>query len=373
MVNVQYTYPFLKKATIEFSRKSCYDGHILGITHLNNCYALPYKALKSNNSNNIIGGGLIVPQLFQSIGTIYECENNYSEHVEHDAVFVGYICGTCWGHTITDSFARLWWVARELNDIEMADMPIFYYGEEPLAGNYLEIIKLLGISEDRLHHIKNITYFDSVYLPDVCFDNRKMPIRYTKEYVTLIDRLISKCSVVENYSKVVLLKENSKRQICSNEIRRIVTAEGYVFVNPEQLSVMEQISIFQNAKIIISEEGSLSHNFIFCKEGAKTVLLRKANNINAYQTVINQIRKLDVTYIDCNLSVLNNPKHPHRGPFFLYANENFCNYFNHNKMPFPYNEFNNYLTNCTVSSYTDTYSLDYRYNELIKTALEKLN
>ena len=370
VVNVQYTYPFLKKATIEFSRKSYYDGRTLRINHFKNCYALPYKALKNNNSNNIIGGGLIVPQLFQSIGTIYECENNCCEHIGCDAIFIGYMCSTCWGHTITDSFARLWWVVKESDRLELDNMQIFYYGEENLTGNYLEIIKLLGISEDRLHYIKSVTHFDSVFVPDVCFDNLRMPIRYTKEYVSLIDRLVLRSFVSEKYSKIFLMKANSKRQICSEEIRQIITAEGYLCINPEQLSVDKQICIFQNAQIIISEEGSLSHNCIFCKEGTKIILLRKANSINIYQTIINQIRKLDVTYIDCNLSILNNPQHPHRGPFFLFANENFCNYFNCNKRPFPYDEFYNYLKNCIKPSNCDKYKLDYRYSDIINTTLK---
>lgn len=368
MIDVRYAYSFLQNLTLEAHSENYFEERSLSIKHFNDCYGFPYKILQ-RGEENIMGGGLKVTSgLF--IGTAYECASTPFKEITGDVIYAGFISSLCWGHTITDSLSRLWWLGNSSYVAQYQNLPIYYFSESPLEGNYVELLEFVGISKDRLHRINSITHFQSVYVPDVCFDNHRTSLRYNKDYISIIDKVIGRCLAISRCSisslpkKIFLIKENSKRQICNNEIILTLEKQGYISIHPEKLSVQSQISLMQNADTIVSEESSLSHNFIFCKEGTKVVILRKANTINKYQALINLLKNLNVVYIDCHLSVYN--KQQHRGPFFLYANKNFCKYFQRETPPFPYEDFLSYLKNeCGTNILDGIHQVDSNYKEII--------
>lgn len=369
MIDVRYSYPFLQNPTIEAHEDNYLEEGPLYINHYQNCYGLPYMALAKGDINHV-GGGLMVSDDLH-VGTLYDFEFGDCEKVYDDVIFIGHISSVCWGHTITDSVGRLWWTATELKQ-KYDCLPVYYFSETPLNGNYLEFIKLFGVPLTQFRRLSKITHFRSVYVPDTCFDNYHVSLRYTKEYVSLINHVVNHVlhqgSSISYPRKFFLMRENSSRQICSNALKQIITDLGYKIIFPEKLSVSDQISLFQNAESIVSEESSLSHNFIFCKKGTKAIILRKANTINIYQALINELRQLDVVYIDCHLSICINQRH--RGPFFLYANNNFCSYFNQTTPDFPYKEFATYIENeCSGNVWDSIYHIDPYYKNIIQQLL----
>lgn len=140
-----------------------------------------------------------------------------------------------------------------------------------------------------------------------------------------------------------MIRPNQSRQFFCKEIFKILETKGYAYVDPLRYSLKQQIAIYNNAREIVVEESSMAHNTIFCREGTKVIILRKCEEINEYQSAINQMRNLDVTYVDCHLSVLTNPVIPSGGPFFCYANELFCRCFGVEYKGFPYREFRKWL------------------------------
>ncbi|MCQ2317762.1 MAG: glycosyltransferase family 61 protein [Bacteroidales bacterium] len=362
MIDIHYSYPLLQDPTIEAHKDNYFETGSLCINHYKDCYGLPYKALAKEDIN-YVGGGLKISDNL-NIGTIYDFKFDEGEKVDQDIIFIGHISSVCWGHTITDSIGRLWWIVTEIKK-KYNHLPIYYISETHLDGNYLEFIKLIGIPLTQFYRISKITLFRSVYIPDTCFDNHRISLRYTKEYVSLIDHICRQGSNIFSPRKIFLMRENSLRQICSSRLSQIIIDSGYHLIFPEKLSVPDQISLFQNAESIVSEESSLSHNFIFCREGTKVVILRKVNTVNIYQALINQLRHLDVVYIDCHLSICINQRH--RGPFFLYANDNLCSYFNYMTPDFPYDEFASYIEDaCGKNIWNNIYHIDSCYREIIE-------
>lgn len=339
MVSVHYAYDYMEHATLEAHKGEYFSSTPLGIAHYSNCYGLPYKNL-SKCGRNIVGGGLRIDE-DHTIGTLYEPEWDSEEVVSSDVVYIGHFSSICWGHTITDSLARLWWVVDHLDTILSKCVDVYFISETPLDGNFKDIVRLLGIPVERLRRIDCVSRFRSVFVPDSCFNNHQVSLKYTREYVSLVEHLIQKKSNGTYSKKIFLIREDSNRQLCSAEIRNILENQGFTSVYPEKLSVPSQIAIFNNADSIVCEESSLSHNFIFCRKGAKVAILRKANIVNVYQALINQMKELEVDYIDCHLSIcLEKAK---RGPFFLYANNNLCRYFHEEPKSFPYEEFASYV------------------------------
>ncbi len=368
MIDVENAYSFLKSPTLKAHEDTYLDKHTLEIKHYYDCYGIPYKVLQ-RGSTNIMGGGLKVSSSI-FLGTPYYFNSKDCVSVNEDVIYAGYISSLCWGHTITDSLARLWWIINTSLGKKYEHLPIYYYSETPIEGNFLQFIELLGISKKNLHRISCTTYFKSILVPDACFDNHRISLSYSKEYVSLIDSIIRKCASIESPQKILFIREDSNRQISSKKIIEILETKGFIHIYPERYSVPTQISFIQNAEVIVAEESSLSHNFVFCKDGAKVIILRKANTINIYQALINKLRKLDVAYIDCHLSVYN--KLQHRGPFFLYANERFCNYFECDVPPFPYGEFLSYLKiECGSDILSDIGKVvDPNYKDILKTLIK---
>lgn len=369
MIDIRYSYPFLQAPTIEAHKDNYFKTGSLKINHYQNCYGLPYTALAKEDIN-YVGGGLKISDDL-TIGTLYDFKSDEYEKVEQDVIFIGHISSVCWGHTITDSIGRLWWIVTELKK-KYNHLPIYYISETPLVGNYWEFIKLLGVPLTHFFRISKITHFRSVFVPDTCFDNHRISLRYTKEYVSLIDHICRLGSKKSFPRKIFLMRKNSSRQICSSSLSQLVIDSGYHRVFPEELSVSDQISLFQHAESIVSEESSLSHNFVFCKEGTKVIILRKGNTVNVYQALINQLRHLDVIYIDCHLSICVNQRH--RGPFFIYANNYICSYFNHMTPPFPYDEFATYIENeLGKNVWNNIHNIDSYYKGIIENLITRTN
>lgn len=83
--------------------------------------------------------------------------------------------------------------------------------------------------------------------------------------------LRDKClSVIKNlpareYPNKIYIKRNSNYRILSNfkEVEKIILNKGYVTIEPEKFSFLEQVAIFKNAKYIIGPTGAALANFIF--------------------------------------------------------------------------------------------------------------
>lgn len=77
--------------------------------------------------------------------------------------------------------------------------------------------------------------------------------------------------------KILLLRNSGTRKVTNApELEKLLTADGYVIVEPEKLSFLEQIMIFNNAKWVVSPTGAALANAIFCKPGTNvTVLMGK--------------------------------------------------------------------------------------------------
>lgn len=78
------------------------------------------------------------------------------------------------------------------------------------------------------------------------------------------------------------------------EIERIAADEGLELVQPETLSISEQIDLFASADLLVGEFGSAMHNALFSPSGTKVLCL---NWINGLQSRIAQLKQQRVGYL----------------------------------------------------------------------------
>lgn len=79
---------------------------------------------------------------------------------------------------------------------------------------------------------------------------------------------------LEDWPQKIYLRRNSGTRNVTNasEIEKLLYAEGYVIVEPEKLSFLQQASLFSNAKIIIASSGAAIANIIFCSPSSRIII-----------------------------------------------------------------------------------------------------
>lgn len=195
---------------------------------------------------------------------------------------------------------------------------------------------MAGIDFDKAREIKEIERFRSVYVPDnsITWDGRHRRYSdYLCENILTIKRNACK-EHFPIYDKVYFSRTaiNDGREYGEKSIERLFKEHGFVIIHPENLSLENQIWILSHCQTFASTEGSISHGAIFCKEGANIIILRKANYINAYQTMIDSMINAKVTYIDVNHSLIHGEAWA--GPFYLCVTNYLARYFGKHKLDF---------------------------------------
>ena len=303
---------------------------ILSINTYFDCFALPIRCFKSEEGIDLHGGGLCCNNIWIKESACspytlapYEFDSNDAQYVDEDVVFLGYM-SQVWGHAITDCMKHLWWFHTEEYLEKHKEKAIYYWGPKPLAGNFLELVRLAGVNVSRLKYIDKIYLFRSIIVPDISFDCSNNWV--SKEYLDTIELIISniKPVFVKGYDKLFLSEHESRRLWGVKSIEKVAISAGFKVYYPGDHPLREQISVFRSAKEILSFESSVGHNTVFCRPRIKLTMLRKENYINRYQPIINKLREFEVTIVDASLSIMNDKRYPYAGPFFVYPNDDVC-------------------------------------------------
>lgn len=293
--------------------------NILKQTTLNEAYILPWN----NNPKKIIGGGIVSFQgEFQQSSAWHEgCPSGYtfdSQEVQYRNECVVYIgcLYHIWGHAITDNFKKIWYLYNIKQNLKLVYITV---NNTPLPPYVYELFELAGIDLHKAEHITHITRFKEIINPDNSIININEERYFSNEFIQIINKINSKIPP-RNVGKVYFTRTHLKqnRDIGEDKIEEVFRKKGYTIIAPEEYSIKEQLTILKNCTYFVATEGSISHSSIFCKPETEVILLRKINYVNPYSCFINQMRSLNVTYIDIHHSVLSPKEFPWRGPFYLY-------------------------------------------------------
>lgn len=262
-------------------------------------------------------------------------------------IFIGTFY-SLWGHAITDSIKKLWFLFTEEGKILLKNGAKIGFIFHDKGDSYtLNVIEKTGINLNDIIEIKEPTQFKNVYIPDnsIIYNPKDETRYFTKEYVEIINRIINCYSqtynfkVEEQYEKVYFSRRKifqNGRDWGENNIERIFRNLGYKIMYPEKLSFFKQIHILRNCSHFATTEGSISHTTIFCKPHTKIELIRKCNRLNFHQLMINEAAQLDVTYIDANKSVIVDESMPLNGPFYLCITKELKRFYNRPILYIPY-------------------------------------
>jgi len=333
---MSYNLSFVSDSMCERTQKACSEDYLLRkkllVREYPNAIILPIK--EGYDDDGRLAGGLVSEDgtfvensaFAERKGYTYEYDQIEAE--EEAVIYIGLLLNI-FGHTFSDNLKKLWYLStQEGNESVARGAKVCYVttGNKPLAPYAIKFLKLAGFDPSSWVHITQVTRCQRCIVPDDSFGCEDIfkGGYYTKEFIETIDRI--KQNVLhdseKNYPEKLYftrsrIPNNSWREMGEECIEKVFIKNGFKIISPEKLSIEVQLNYLIHCKEFATTEGSVSHSAVFCNPGTKVYIVRKVDQVNHYQLVLNQVANLDVTYIDAHISVQATPERPNWGPFYM--------------------------------------------------------
>lgn len=146
------------------------------------------------------------------------------------------------------------------------------------------------------HIVPNIKAGEIMRLTDAMFDSRSLEWLRTTLLPRKSDRFFGE--------KIFLYRNSNLRLFNQDEVFDKLQELGYIKIATDDLSIEDQISLFNNAKEIVSGSGAALTNTIYCSPGCKLLIL--TNGRYETITVFSSIAKFtgaQMRYVDAEMSI----------------------------------------------------------------------
>ncbi|MBQ0058251.1 MAG: glycosyltransferase family 61 protein [Bacteroidales bacterium] len=297
-----------------------------------NAIILPVK--DGYNDNGCLAGGVLdgdgsfIENSAFSVTKGCSYEYDHVEQEEDEVIYIGSLLNI-FGHTFTDNLKKLWYLCTDECRKRITDGAKVVYittGNQPLASYSIRFFELAGFDLLSWHHVTHITRCKSCIIPDDsfgCEDIYKGGF-YTKEFgdiIATIKNNVTKTAGALYPEKIYFTRSkipnNQWREMGEECIEKVFAKMGYSIISPEKLELETQLNLLMHCKEFAATEGSVSHGAVFCKPGTKVIIIRKVDQTNHCQLVLNQVAGVDVTYINAHRSVQATADRPNWGPFYM--------------------------------------------------------
>ena len=303
----------------------------LGTTVLNDGYVLLSRAW--HDGGRIDGGvtdtnhNYIASTGYTSTGGCgYDFDDNTAS-IGDRCIFIGSI-HPVYGHAITDTLRKLWFLktAEGQRMIDEGYQVVFITTmNSELPKWQYKIFELAGLDPSLLTHVRQTTRYNTIVVPDDSLGMEDGRRQYTKVFCTTIDEI--KQNAVKHIPADKHFPENlyftrtrcnlMTREMGEPELEKMFRRHGFTIISPERHSIEEQIVMLMQCKRFAATECSCSHAAIFCNPDCEVIILRKADYVNKYSSMIADMLGNRTVFVDANKSTMANPSLPMLGPFFL--------------------------------------------------------
>ncbi|MDJ0554863.1 MAG: tetratricopeptide repeat protein [Microcoleaceae cyanobacterium MO_207.B10] len=223
------------------------------------------------------------------------------EQINGTVAVLSGLSGNIYFHWMVDILPRIEILKRNGINFEQIDFFLINSIQQPFQK---ETIRILGIPEDKIiesdrhPHIQAQTLivpsFSSYlgWLPGWALEFHRRA--FLNQSISPLFQDINKYP-----EKIYISRNKAKYRQVINEaaVINLLTKNGFITVELENLSVGEQIGLFANAKVIVSPHGSSLTNIIFCNPETTIIELVSPNYIRHYYWVISQQLRLNYYYL----------------------------------------------------------------------------
>ena len=235
----------------------------------------------------------------------------FETYCDRTAVYLGSDHGA-WGHFLVDVVPRLWYVLKEDEANSVYVMIRSESSDTTILDNELDFFRCLGI-DDRVKVINTPIRFRRVIVPQRSY-NPDLSERagetaselhpfFLETFDYVRNALLSESdSVGVKTSKNVFftrsgLSETHWHDTGIEILDSFFRNNGYEIVSPEKIGLKELVHMLSKAERVAYLSGTLQHNMLFAPDGIRALCIERKPMLVGYQTDIDLIKKLDVTYV----------------------------------------------------------------------------
>lgn len=316
MTNLDYLYN--PESAKDAFRENYLIDRKLGFQVIKNGMILPHKSVNipgrwhfglcgiADSNGNFIESS----SLHNGVGGTYIPSPESIKHSSKTVIYLA-LFYRVWGHDLTDNIRRVWFLKSEFMK-QFKNCPVVYipYKDGTLTidkqPSLKRLLEILEVDVERLQPIIQPTQFDKIILPDGSFLSPNNPVKgYTVEYQEMIDRVrnfaLKNRSPTSN-KKIYFF--NGRKGLGEERIAEYFKLKGYDIIRPETLPLDEQLNLMINAKSLGSIGCSAAHNSLFMRDNSEMIFIpRAASKFGYYQEILNQVRPLNINYVDSSISV----------------------------------------------------------------------
>ena len=274
-------------------------------------------------------------------GYDFDTVNRRKERV----IYIGVLYGM-WGHLLTDGLKKLWFLKHStgIQLLEQGYRVVYITkGNKPLPAYCNDVFSLAGFDMRNWECISDVESFEEVIIPENSIVVEGKERKYSSEYADILETMKQNVlnendTSMDSADRIYFTRSQlkSRREVGEKRIEREFEKKGYKIIAPEQCSVKQQIYYMLNCSRFATTEGSCSHNSMFGNKGTEVLIIRKADYVNSYQIMINELAGLNVTYIDANRTINAHPQSKWDGPFYLDTTDALRKYLETETVRIPY-------------------------------------
>ncbi len=199
-------------------------------------------------------------------------------------------------HWMFDSIARIGILEKNLN---LSDFNFFLVPDKKYKFQ-IETLKILGIEKKSISSKK----FKHIFARNVVATNH--PWQFSKsahkdiesvpKWITLWlrNKFLKFKSKKQFYKKIYIDRSdsifNNRRIINEDKIKKILIRKKFKILKLSNFSFVEQIGIFNSAKIIVGNHGAGFTNLIFCKQNTRVIEFKDKNTAKIFSKISKDLR-----------------------------------------------------------------------------------
>lgn len=194
-------------------------------------------------------------------------------------------CSPNYAHWITEILPRIAVYVHKLGDkntpivIDNQLHPNIIESLYHIVGSEIPVIPLKHGNTIKIQHLIHISTVG--YVPFQPRRSKRISINqgsFSSDAISLTkDQIKAKTSRTknENWPTKIYIRRNSgiRNIINASEVETYLYSKGFAIVEPEQFSFIQQVNLFNNAKVIVGSSGAALANMIFTKKNANIIIL----------------------------------------------------------------------------------------------------